>query len=112
MGFLDDIVYFLNDVSDFFYDVYSEVLDWVYPFWHAADFFYEICWLFNDLAWAFSDFGDLIYAWEDEIADILSWSNIRSYIRGWLPNIEEMVHDWWYWWVWIEEFIDDWWRSV
>jgi len=112
MGFLDDIVDFLNDASDLFYDIYREVLDWVYPFWLAADFFYEICLLFNDLAYAFRDFGDLIWDWRYEIEDILSWSTIRSYIRNWLPDLENMVVWFWDWYDWIINTVENWWYST
>lgn len=112
MAFMDWIIERLGDVSGFFYDIYREVLDWVYPFWLAADFFYNLHLLFNGLAWDFYDFANWVDDVVDELRDILSWSNIRSLIRGWLPDLEDVV-DWWdRWWVWVGHEIDDWWDST
>lgn len=109
MSFVNYIVQELNDISDFFYDLYIEVNGWVTPFWYAAGFFYDLCQVFNYLAWDFYDFGQWVYEITDEIGEILTWSNIRSLIRSWLPDIEDIV-DWWdRWWVWVGEEIDSWW---
>lgn len=109
MSFLAYIVEDLNAATDFFYDIYREVLDWVWPFWYAAEFFYDLSIVFNWLAWDFHDFGEWVYTVVDDLRDILTWSNIRSLIRSWLPDIEDLV-DWWdWWWVWVGQEIDDWW---
>lgn len=109
MSFLNWIVEDLNTASDFFYDIYREVLGWVYPFWLAAEFFYSLSRVFNWLAWDFSDFAEWVYSVVDALATILSWTNIRSLIRGWLPDLEDVI-DWWdRWWVWVGQEIDDWW---
>ena len=112
MGFLTDIVYFFNDAADYFYDLYRKTYDWVVPFKYVSSIFLDICYVFEDLAWAFSDFGDLIWDWKYEIAAILSWSTIRSYIRNWLPDLENMVVWWWDWWDWVTDTVDEWWYST
>jgi len=112
MSFMNWIVRRLRDVSDWFYEVFLEVRGWVWPFYLIADFFYELSYLFYYLAGNFSDFGDWLEWAADEIGDILSWSNIRSLIRSWLPDLEDAI-DWWdRWWKWVGEEIDDWWRDT
>jgi len=106
------IVQRLNDASDFFYDIYIEVYSWVWPFWEAGPLFYQLCLLFNKLAWDFYDFSSWVTATADKLTDILSWSTIRSYIRSWLPDLEDTI-DWWYDWLyWVWDSIDDWWDST
>lgn len=109
MAFINTIVGYLRDISDWFYEVFLEVRGWVYPFYLAADFFYELCYLFYYLANNFSDFGDWVDDIANQVGDILSWSTIRSYIRDWLPDLEDAL-DWWdRWWKWVGQEIDDWW---
>ncbi|GAI78210.1 unnamed protein product, partial [marine sediment metagenome] len=46
---------------------------------------------------------------DDRLDDIFSWSTIRSYIRSWLPDLEDAI-DWWdRWWIKVGHEIDDWW---
>ncbi len=112
MSFMNYIVDGLNDASDFFYSIYRDVLDWVWPFWEVATFFYSLSIIFNWLAWDFSDFFSWLLTKAAEIDKILSWSNIRSLILGWLPGLEDAI-DWWSsWWIWISQEIDDWWLST
>ena len=48
----------------------------------------------------------------DWLGDIVSWSDIRSLIRSWLPDIDNLV-DWWQDWPqWVEQEIDDWWDNT
>jgi len=112
MSFIYDIIDYLNDVSDFFYDIYIEILGWVWPFWQAADLFYGLCVLFNNLAWAFHDFADWLDWAHNEIRNILSWSDIRSEIRDWLDGIENLVEWFKNWADWINQAIDSWWDSA
>ena len=106
------IVQDLNHVSDFFYDIYIEVLDWVWPFWLAAEFFLDLSYGFNDLAWDFYDFAGWVSDVWDMVLDILSWSAIRGLIRDWLDGIEGMV-DWFQdWALRIGQEIEDWWLST
>ena len=112
MSFLNWIVEDLNSASDFFYDIYLEVQDWIWPLWLAAEFFYSLSRVFNWLAWDFSEFAGWVYDTAGRLGDILSWGNIRSLIRGWLPDLEGVV-DWWsWWWVWVGQEIDAWWSGT
>lgn len=106
------IVERLNDASDFFYSVYHEVIGWVWPFYLTADFFYDLCLVFNELAWDFYAFGQWVDAAADKLEDILSWSYIKSLIRSWLPDLEDVATWWHNWTTWVGQRIDDWWDST
>ena len=106
------IIQRLVDVADFFYDIGLEVSGWIWPFWEAATFFFSLNTLFANLAWDFVDFDEWLEWAADEIGDILSWSNIRSLIRGWLDGIEDALEWFGRWWVWVGQEIDDWWSST
>jgi len=109
---IDRIATYTGYVADFFYEVYLEVLGWVWPFYKAADFFYELCYWTNKVKWRFEDFSEDMDDIVNQLGDILSWSNIRSLIRSWLPDIDDLI-DWWdRWWVWVGEEIDEWWYST
>lgn len=112
MSAINWIVQRLSDASDFFYDIYLEVNSWIYPFYLAANLFYQLCLVFNRLAWDFYDFGEWVADVTNQLRDILSWSTIRSYIRNWLPNLESVI-DWWSKWrIWIGQEIDNWWSNI
>ena len=112
MYVIDRIAGYTGDAADWFYEVYLDVNSWVWPFWKAADWFYDLCYTFNRIKWRFEDFSEDMDDILDDLGDILSWSNIRSLMRSWLPDIEDLV-DWWdRWWVWIGQEIDDWWDDI
>ena len=112
MWFIQWIIRRLSDISMWFYDLAAECWDAFYVPDIIGYLFYDIHGFFVKLAWDFVDFDDWLEWARDEIYDILSWSNIRSLIRGWLPDIEDLV-DWWdRWWVWVGQEIDDWWSST
>lgn len=112
MPFMSWIIQRLNDASDFFYEIYREVMDWVYPFWLVADFFYELSWLFWRLAQDFYDFNELLDSWAIKIGQILSYANIWSYFEWWFDRAE------WAW-SWVADafsnvwdIADSWWSST
>jgi len=112
MYFMNWIISYLNDASDYFYDAYREVWNWVYPFYYLGYPLYSLCLVFNNLAWRFYDFNALLDSWATQIANILSWSNIKSLIRSWLPYLEDAVNwflDRWYW---FRTEVNNWWSSV
>lgn len=91
MDFMNRIVEYLNDITDFFYDLYIECYYAYYIPNVIANLFYEICLIFNRLAWRFYDFGK----WVDDIADDVQklgiWGAIKKLIIGWLPGLEDAV---------------------
>ena len=112
MAFMNWIVERLSDAAGFFWDIGLEVYDWVWPFYLASDFFFSLQGVFANLAWDFSEFAEWVDDAVGQLADILSWSNIRSLIEGWLDGIDDII-DWFgNWWVWVGQEIDDWWQSV
>ena len=106
------IVGALNSVSSWFYSIYLEVNGWVWPFWHAAPFFYQLCLLFNTLAFGFSDFLTLVNYLQSKISQVLSWDYIKSLILGWLPWLVN-IGDWFYnWWRNVTSVITSWWGPI
>lgn len=109
---MDWIIERLNSVSAFFYDIYLEVYDWVWPFRKAAWFFYELHWLF----WRLGEDCIRFNSW-------LSWADIR------LEGILSLWEIYWFLepyftqgvsaWTWVTNafmnvwnIIDDWWSSA
>ncbi len=112
MQFMTWIIEELANVSDFFYDAYSEVKDWIFPFYYLK---YPLLGLYTTFHWLSESFYDF-YQWLDWAADrideILSWSNIRSLIGSWLYRIEDAV-DWFLSWTyWVRQEISDWWTGI
>lgn len=111
MWFLTQIVGELYDISDWFYDAYQEVRDWVWPFYLLKYPLYSLYTSFNFVAYSFGYFNDWLDWADDKLDDIMGWSTIRSYIRSWLPDLEDAIYWWDRWWVWVGNEIDDWWAS-
>ena len=112
MWFMNDIIEWLDDAAIWFLDLHVECLYSYYIPDAVADIFYDLYRVFAHLAMSFYDFNELLEDWEDEIRDILSWSNIRSLIRDWLPDLEDTI-DWWIdRWHWFQNEVGDWWDDV
>lgn len=112
MRFMTWIVEDLNSASDFLYSIYREVLDWPWPFWYAATFFYSLSRAFNWLAWDFADFADWVDDVADQVADTLGFSDIYLYFRTYF----DAALDAWDWvryaWSNVTGIIDAWWSST
>lgn len=109
MRFLDRIISYLVEIEDWFHEAYLEVRGWIAPFSYLYPPLYYIYRSFYYLTLYFSDFNDWVDDIASQVTDILSWSTIRSYIRSWLPDLEDVI-DWWdRWWKWVSQEIDDWW---
>ncbi len=112
MPFMTDIITWLNEISDKCYQFYFECYYAGWPLDTLAFGFYTLSWFFNQLAWAFYDFSVWVDDVTDQLTDILSWGNIRSLIRSWLPNLEGLNSWFNYWWDNILEVVSDWWSST
>jgi len=111
MTFMNWIIDLIWDTSEWFYEAYKEVRDWVYPFSLLEYPLYAITWNFRDLAEAFYDFSEWVEDTIDWLSSILSWSNIRQLILGWIPNLESIAL-WFLSWVDnIKQVISDWWAA-
>ncbi|NVM22278.1 MAG: hypothetical protein HWN68_10925 [Desulfobacterales bacterium] len=109
MEWIIDLVF---DIAKFFYLLYHETRDWISPFDAVADFFYDIYEAFWDLLDPLQELNVWLENAADELEDILSWSNIRSLIRGWLDGIEDAL-EWWYsWWSNVFAVVEGWWDTV
>jgi len=112
MYFMNRIISYLNDVSDFFYDAYREVWNWVYPFYYLGYPLYSLCLAFNHLAWEFYDFADWVDYIEDIISDVITWWDIEDWFYDW----KRKILDAWYWfvdrWYWFRTEVNNWWSSV
>jgi hypothetical protein len=89
------IFWAFNNIAAFFYSLYLTTLGWVWPFWYVAEPFYGLSSLFNTLAVAFSDFCDRVNNLISQVANVLSWDTIWSYIVSRIPNLEA-IRDWFY----------------
>lgn len=112
MWFINNIVTYCNSISDYFYSIYVEVLGWIYPFWYIARFFYYLCDLFNNLAWAFYSFSQWADDVNSKVTNILTYANIRSYF----DNFFFWAFEAWSWtsnaWTIVVSIINSWWGSV
>ena len=112
MGFMSSIINVLNSVSGWFYQIYLDIYGWVYPFWLVAGFFYQLCLLFNKMAWAFYDFSSWVSDVQGKVAKILSQADILSLLRTWLSYAENA----WSWvvnaWQNVTAIINTWWSST
>lgn len=112
MSFLSAIINILNDVSDWFYEIYLECFYGAWPISALAHLFLKMCYLFNDLAWGFSDFGSWVRDISSKIAQVLNWNTIWSSILSYVPNLIQ-IRDWFYSWVNnVLGLVDNWWSSV
>lgn len=112
MSFMNDIISWLKDIEDYFYDAYLEVWDWVYPFWLLGYPLLSISRGFGWLAYYFGEFRNWLLWAKDEIDDILSWGNIKSRIRDWLDGIEDLVEWFGEWADHLLSTVNSWWEAV
>jgi hypothetical protein len=111
MWFMASIISALNSVSDWFYEIYLDVLGWVWPFWLTASLFYQLSDLFSTLAWRFYDFSGWVSDVQSKIGNVLSWDTIWSYIMSYVPNLVT-IRDWFYsWWGNVTSVITSWWSA-
>lgn len=109
---MSGVVSSLNSVASFFYELYLEVLSWPYPLWKGSALFYQLHRRFNSLAWAAVDLREWLDFASDRLQEVLSWSNLRGLIRGWLPDLERTVSWWRGWSSAVEREIASWWSSA
>jgi len=112
MAFINWIVQRLNDASDLFYSIYLEIYYWMSPFDAIAPVFYEVCLIFNRLAWNFYDFG----LWVDDTAQKLTTFFNELDLTAWFKPWIDKILDAWNWvryaWWNVTGIIGDWWSST
>lgn len=109
MWFIDYIISRLNDASSFFYQVYLTLLGQSYPWYTMAPWFYSLCSLFNNMAWAFYYFGQWVNEVSTKITQIVSLSNIYAYFKTYF-DYAVYAYNWVYYsWINVTNIIDSWW---
>jgi len=110
--FINKIIEYLNDASDFFYDLYLECYYAPYIPGVVAYLFYQVCLVFNRLAWRFSDFG----SWVDDVAYKLTKFFTELELDAWFKEWKTKILDAWNWvryaWSNVTSIINDWWSPV
>jgi len=112
MSFLNDIIGWLGDASGYFYGIYLDVYYWIAPFNAIAPIFFSLHSIFASLSWGFYYFNQWVDSAQAQLANILSWSTIVSYIKAWLPGLENAVN--WFLNAWnnVLAAIGDWWGAT
>lgn len=112
MSFIEEIIDLLWEISQWFYDAYQEVKDWVWPFYLLKYPLYAIYGRFMWLSEEFYDFSEWLEWAADLLGSVFSWTTIKSLIRSWLPGLEAAI-DWFLsWTTWVGQYITDWWSGI
>jgi len=112
MSFMADIIDWLNEATNWFYGLYLDCYNSVWPLTLIARWFYELCLVCNNLAWAFYYFSSWVSEVASKITQVLSWSTIWSYILSYVPNLTQ-IRDWFYSWVTnVTNTISSWWSAT
>ncbi len=112
MWITDPIFDLLWEISDLFWDAYTEVNTWVWPFNKLADPLYWLSWRFWDWLTPIANLGDWIDGIAGQLAGFLDASGILALLSDWITQAEAA----WNWvryaaWnIWNE--IADWWAST
>lgn len=107
-----EVSYVVEDIRWMCLDIAHDIWDFFPLLSLLGNWFYSLySWLW-DVQWWFIQAGHWYNDVKDNLADILSWSNIRSLIRSWLPDLEDAV-DWFYhWWEKVISEVEDWWTET
>lgn len=109
MYVLTRIASHFGTIAGFFNELYLWAEERGWPINLTADFFWYIRYFFYKLEAQTIYFSEDMEDFIDELGNILSWSNIKSFIRGWLPYLEDAI-DWFLSWTyWVGQKIDEWW---
>jgi len=112
MSFMIFIIEELDRAREFFYDAYQVAKDWVYPFSLLRYPLYGLNGVFLWLTDGFYEFYQWLEWAADQIDEILSWTNVRGLIRGWLDGIEAALSWFLSWTTWVGQYIADWWSGI
>ncbi len=112
MAFTDSIFSLVWDISDFFYNAYSEVRGWVWPFYLLHYPLYSLSKAFWDILTPIAHLGDWIDDVAIKVTQILSYQNIWEYFNYWFRRAEWS----WEWifnaWLNVTSIISTWWSST
>lgn len=109
MWALDRIVERLALASDYLYDAYIEVREWIFPFHYLSTPLWGLYVAFYYLEYYFDHFNDWVDWAAGRIDQILGYSDIWSYLEPWLSKAESA-------WSWVSssytnvgDIVDAWW---
>lgn len=112
MWVLDKIAHFFYDLFAFFGKIAFECWDSFYIPNIIGDWLWDVgraCWDISDWFYHFSLQMDALVS---QIGDTLTWSNIRSLILSWLPDLTKVITWWQNWTTWLGQKIDEWWLAT
>lgn len=112
MWFLDQIVAYLANVRDWFLSAYYEVYGWLYPFYLLATPLYWLYYAFHYITFYFGEFNTWLDWAAGQLAYILSWSTIQSYITSWLYYIGDLSTIFLYFWYNVTQVVKGWWADI
>ena len=112
MWFLDNIVEWLDDATNRFYDAYLEVSGWISPFNLLYLPLYYLYRAFYYLTWYFGQFNEWLDWAAGRIDAILSISSITAYFQTWIDYATDA-------WDWVKNalgnvwlIVESWWSST
>ena len=109
MAFINWIVQRLNDASDLFYSIYLEIYYWLSPFDAIAPVFYEVCLIFNRLAWSFYDFGLWVNDTTQKLTTFFNELDLEAWFKDWKGKILDAWNWWRDKWSWFRQEAGEWW---
>lgn len=111
MWFMDQIVTWLNSVTQYFLNAYYVVSGWVWPVYQLATPLYWLYYAFFYITYYFGQFNTWLDWAVSRINVILSTSDISSYFRYWFDAAQNA-------WSWVSNAVynvwatvDSWWSS-
>ena len=111
MSWMNAIVSWLKSCESYFYNAYSEVYGWVYPFWLLSHPLLYVSRAFGWLAYYFSLFNNWLVWAGGEITKILNWDTIRSYILSWFRYLGNLGDLFYYFGQNVLSVVNTWWQS-
>jgi len=112
MYFMNWIINELNDVSDWFYELYLDCYYAGWPLSSIASWFRYLYQTFNELAWDFSDFFSWLLDMADQIEEALSWSTIKSNIISWFRYLGDLSDIFYYFGNNVASVVTSWWSAT
>jgi len=105
----DKIFSLVWDIADWFYWIYAETDDWIYPFSLVAELFYNLYLTTFRLLTPIAQLGDWIDYMSIKIESVLTWESLTSWLLelnsllepvvNWYnsasSNIRAVVNSWW-----------------
>ena len=109
----------LDRIAEYFWGLYSFFNNVAWECWSSfyipdavGDFMWDIARGCMDISDRFISFSLAMSSILQQLGEVLTWSNIRSLILGWLPDLESALSWWQGWWYWVGQVVGSWWSSA